>query len=167
MVPDRTKVARRTSNVVQARPKMVPDRPRMAGSRQDQGGPTHVQRGSSQAQDGSRQAQDGSRQARGGSKQLQGASTQAYRVQLSGLQGRGVWESLRLPGSPGGREECVAVQGLSESWGLSGSPAELPGQSGTPWDSREVCESLGIGDQRSGQCMEETLVYHSKKSRAF
>ncbi len=33
MVPDRTKVARRTSNVVQARPKMVPDRPRMAQDR--------------------------------------------------------------------------------------------------------------------------------------
>ena len=53
----------------------------------------------------------------------------------------------------------MAVQGLSESCGLSGSPAEFPGQSGTPWESREVWESLGIGDQRSGQCMEETLVY--------
>ena len=138
MVPDRPKVARRTPNVVQARPKMVPDRPRMA-------------------QDRLEMAQNSSKEAR----------RRPYRVQLRGLQGRGVWESLRLQGSPGGREECVAVQGLSESCGLSGSPAEFPGQSGTPWESREVWESLGIGDQRSGQCMEETLVYHSKKSRAF
>ena len=50
----------------------------------------------------------------------------------------------------------MAVQGLSEPWGLSGSPGEFPGQSGTPWESRDVWESLGIGDQRSGQCMEET-----------
>ena len=74
---------------------------------------------------------------------------------------------MAVQGESRGREECVAVQGLSEPWGLSGSPAEFPGQSGTPWESREVWESLGIGDQRSGQCMEETLVYHSKKSRAF
>ena len=38
---------------------------------------------------------------------------------------------------------------------------------GNPGESREVWGSLGIGDQRSGQRMEETLVYHSKKSRAF
>ena len=54
------------------------------------------------------------------------------------------WESLRLQGSPGGREECVAVQGLSEPWGLSGSPGECrgdlgvfgsPGKFGSPWES--------------------------------
>ena len=46
-------------------------------------------------------------------------------------------DTLAGPENPGGREECVAVQRMPELWGLSGSPGECPGESGSPLESRK------------------------------
>ena len=79
-----------------------------------------------------------------------------------GATGESRQRSLGVSGTPGESRGAGGVCGSPRTARALGTIWESRGVSGGIWESlrvQKVWESLGIGDQRSDQCMEETLVY--------